>query len=115
MPPGAAGARPEGAAGCDLPGAVGGASSREAPAPEGAAAPAALKRKRADAGAVPATAMEAECAAARATSGVLLPAAPPAATGAGPTEAAGGVALTGNLAYLSEYVQRWGLRVLPER
>ena len=70
---------------------------------------------RADAGAVPATAMEAECAAARATSGVLLPAAPPAATGAGPTEAAGGVALTGNLAYLSEYVQRWGLRVLPER
>ena len=79
------------------------------------AAPAALKRKRADAGAVPATAMEAECAAARATSGVLLPAAPPAATGAGPTEAAGGVALTGNLAYLSEYVQRWGLRVLPER
>ena len=115
VPPGAAGARPEGAAGCDLPGAVGGASSREAPAPEGAAAPAALKRKRADAGAVPATAMEAEGAAARATSGVLLPAAPPAATGAGPTEAAGGVALTGNLAYLSEYVQRWGLRVLPER
>ena len=36
-------------------------------------------------------------------------------TKAAPTEATAGVALTGNLAYLSEYVQRWGLRVLPER